>query len=153
MSCFAVSKLTGKCGGGCSPTSSNSKKTTTTTTDSDEYEGNLVKSSARCNGSNFGQNQPKKKSKNYCLSNIEIVQEVISSSPIPPPSPRRCCPGSAGQPTTPQLQSRRFDASSICSPSSPHLGFHFNNGTNVNGHHQHYNHQQQQQQLGTPTHG
>ncbi len=134
MSCFAVSKLTGKCGGGGSP---NNQTEEDTECDEDRHKLLRIASHNATRGISSGLLPPpsKKKSKkdNHGLSNIQIVQEISSA---PPPSPRPCCPSSPAPPGTP-LHSRRLDSASVCSmqqpPPSPHLGYqHFvlNNGSN-----------------------
>ena len=105
MSCFAVSKLTGKCGG------SPAKKT-----GNDDSPGKGAASAvAAGTGPTYSPAPaPKKKNsgKSSGLSNIEIVQE------IPPATSRSGIPGSPVPPSTPNLQLRRHDPAMM--PASPH---------------------------------
>ena len=104
MSCFAVSKLTGKCGG------SPAKKT-----GSDDSPGKgttyaNTSATGRCSGPSFSPGQqPKKKSgfKSSGLADIEIFQEVPSVSVSV--SSRYGIPGSPVPPSTPNLQLRRLE--------------------------------------------
>ena len=82
MSCFAVSKLTGKCGGGGSP---NNQTEEDTECDEDRHKLLRIASHNVTRGIPSGLLPPPSKKKsnkeNHGLSNIEIVQEISSTPP------------------------------------------------------------------------